>query len=348
MDEDLRQELTRLGERFDFGEYETAAYLAVLERGELTAAEIAEQTQIPQPRVYDTVRGLAADGLVELRESRPMRVAAVDPSEAFASVRSSLDTVVEGLERRYTNPDPPEEAVTLVSSRQTVLRYLERVITSAEYELVLSLTPDLLARFESALADRREAGVATELVLAPARDVPAADDYDYDRIATAARARRGVTTPVAGVADGRRSVYTSREAVTADDGYGIVFDRSELGFLVAAFLDTAVWPSADPLLESSDGRAFPRRYASVRRCVQDLDPLPDGLAATVRGRDVETGERRTVAGDVVAVTSEGGRETAAITLEAGSERVRIGGQVAAIEDVEAQVIVVGRGDPPAL
>jgi sugar-specific transcriptional regulator TrmB len=68
MADDLRVNMERVGERFNLGEYEIDAYLAVLEHGELTASEIADRTDIPQPRVYDTVRSLSDRGLVELRE----------------------------------------------------------------------------------------------------------------------------------------------------------------------------------------------------------------------------------------------------------------------------------------
>ena len=156
--DDLQGGLQEVGSRFDFGEYEIEAYLTVLEHGQLTASDIAGKTDIPQPRVYDTVRSLSESGLVELRESRPMQVLAVDPEEAFSDVRSTLSTLVESLAERYETPARDSEAVSLIKSRQTILRYVEDVITTAEYELVLSLTPDLLARYEEHLTERREAG----------------------------------------------------------------------------------------------------------------------------------------------------------------------------------------------
>ena len=133
MTDDLRTTMERVGERYNLGEYEIDAYLAVLEHGELTASEIATETDIPQPRVYDTVRSLSDRGLVELRESRPMKIVAVDPDEAFGDIRSSLSEMVDELEARYTAPTRDTEAVSLVKSRSTILRYLEDVIESAEY-----------------------------------------------------------------------------------------------------------------------------------------------------------------------------------------------------------------------
>ena len=181
--DDLQGGLEEVGSRFDFGEYEIEAYLTVLEHGRVTASEIAEKTDIPQPRVYDTVRSLSESGLVELRESRPMQVLAVDPEETFSGLQSTLSTLVESLAERYETPARDSEAVSLIKSRQTILRYVEDVITAAEYELVLSLRPDLLARYEEHLVERREAGVTIELLLAPAVDVPDPEEYDYGQVA---------------------------------------------------------------------------------------------------------------------------------------------------------------------
>ncbi len=347
MVDDLRAALERVGEVFDFGEYEADAYLAVLEHGELTAPEIAEETSIPQPRVYDTVRDLEDVGLVEIHESRPMKVLAVAPEEAFGEVQTSLSDLVDDLQAQYTMPKRDAEAVSLVKSRSTILRYLGEVIESAEYELLLSLTPDLVARFEDELRACRTEGVNVELLVSPAADAPDPDEYDYDAIATVSRARRGMTTPIVAVADGYFSVYATQEALRNDrERYGVIFNRSELGFLVSGFLNTVVWTSAVTLSEADDDRPWPRRYGTIRRCVSDLDGEDGPFYASIRGRDVETGERRTVHGKVVEVSVGTNRVIAAMTVEVDGERVDVGGQVAALEDVEAQEIEIGREAPP--
>jgi sugar-specific transcriptional regulator TrmB len=347
--DDLRATLEMVGRRFDFGEYESEAYLTILEHGRLTASEIAERTDIPQPRVYDTVRSLAENGLVELRESRPMQVLAVDPEEAFGEIRQSLDDLVDDLGATYTQPARDSEAVSLIKSRSTILRYLGEIIASAEYELVISLTPSLVGRFEDELRERREAGVSIELLVSPAEEVPDPAEYDYTAIATETRARRGITTPVVAVADGTYSIYATQQALRNDrDRYGVIFNRSELGFLVSGYLNTVVWTSAQRLAQTTTEASYPRRYATIRRCVEDLEGSRDDFYVTVRGRDVTTGERRLVEGRVVDVSVGTNRETAAITIETPEGPLDIGGQVAALEDIEAHELVVGRDGPPAL
>ena len=351
MPDDLRTTLDRVGDRFNLGEYEIDAYLAVLEHGELTASDIADRTNIPQPRVYDTVRSLSDRGLVELRESRPMKVVAVDPDDAFDGLRSSFTEMVDELAARYTAPTRETEAVSLVKSRSTILRYLEDVITSAEYELAVSLTPDLLRRFHEVLAQQVAAGVSVELLITPASQAPDPAEFDYLTVATVARARRGITSPVLAVGDGEYSVYATQDALRDDrERYGVIFNRSALGFLVSGFFGTVLWTTAETLaVDDDDTRPFPRRYASIRRAVKDVRAFGDEtFYATVAGRDIETGEAITLRGQVLDVEFQSSEEVAALVVETEDGPVEIGGRVAALEDVEGQEIVIGRDNPPAL
>jgi len=255
MPEDLRDTMEWIGDRFDLGEYEIDAYLAVLGRGRLTASEIADYTDIPQPRVYDTVRSLDDRGLVELKESRPLRVIAVDPDEAFSEVQTSLTEMVEGLQSRYTAPARETEAVSLVKSRSTILRYFEEVIEDAEYELMMSVTPDLLRRFEDELSAAIDRGVGVELLVAPAHRAPDPGEFDYGRVCHVARTRRGITTPVMAVADGEYSIYATQDALRDDqDRYGVIFNRSALGFLVSGFFSTVLWTTTRETLYEDGGR----------------------------------------------------------------------------------------------
>ncbi|KYH26612.1 HTH-type sugar sensing transcriptional regulator TrmB [Halalkalicoccus paucihalophilus] len=344
---DLRATLEAVGEQFNLGEYEIDAYLTVLEHGQLTASEIADRTDIPQPRVYDTVRSLSDRGLVELRETRPMQIIAVDPDEAFGRVRGSLDEMVDELEARYTAPARETEAVSLVKSRSTILRNLAEVIEAAEYELILSLTPDLLERFEDELHEALSSGVSIELLVAPAAAAPAPEEFPYKEVSTVARSRRGITTPVIAVADGVYSVYATQDAIRDDrDRYGVIFNRSALGFLVSGFFGTVLWTTAETLAENGDGRPFPRKYASIRRCVKDIRELGGEFFASVEGRDVETGEPRVVRGRVSGVDFEDTEEVATMTIDTGDGEVSVGGRVAALERIEAHEIHVGRDGVP--
>jgi sugar-specific transcriptional regulator TrmB len=278
-----------------------------------------------------------------------MRVLAVDPREGFDDLQSSLDSLVEDLTDTYTAPARDAEAVSLIKSRSTILRYLEEVITSAEYELLLSLSPDLLDRFEDELVEQHESGVAIELLLSPAREVPDPEEFDYLNVASTVRARRGITTPIVAVGDGEFSVYATQEALQGDrDRYGVIFNRSELGFLVSGFLNTVLWTTAEPIVENATDRPFPRRYATIRRCISDLQRADgEDFYAAIEGRDVVSGERELVEGRIDEATFGSARQKATLLVETDDGVVEVGGQVAALEDVEAHEIRIGEGSVPS-
>lgn len=346
-EDELPDLLEQVGERFDLGAYEIEAYLTVLERGSITASDLADETDIPQPRVYDTVRSLSERGLVELHESRPMTVVAIDPEEAFEGLATSFETMVEQLKGRFSAPGPEQHTVSLVKSRSTILRHLGRIIEAAEYELTLSLTPRLLSRFETQLRASRTNGVTTELLVTPIERAPSADRFPYLELATTVRGRRGVTTPVVAVADGERSMYATQDAVRSDrERYGVIFNQSELGFLLSGFFGTVLWSTAETIASDGPELQFPRRYASIRRCIKDLTDLEGTFRADVVGRRVDSGESCHLSGIIRDVEIKETEQIAAITVETDDGALRVGGRLAALEDVEAHEILIDRGEPP--
>jgi len=189
-----------------------------------------------------------------------------------------------------------------VKSRSTILRYLEEVIDGAEFELALSLTPDLLTRFEAELRDAIETGVSVDLIVTPASEAPDPAEFAYGEVVSTARARRGITTPVVAVADG--SLFGLRDARRSGCGtIRIATASSSTGqrwaSLVSAFFGTVLWTTTDQTLGEDDtARSYPRKYAPIRRCVKDLLDEGGEFYATVDGRDVEVGGKRIVRGRV--------------------------------------------------
>jgi hypothetical protein len=80
----------------------------------------------------------------------------------------------------------------------------------------------------------------------------------------------------------------------------------------------------------------------MRRCIADLRSADGSFRASIQGRDVESGEPRSVEGPVLDASFGPNREVATLVIGTDGGRVRVGGQVAALEDVEAHEIVVER------
>ncbi len=68
-------------------EYEAKAYLTLVRRGSLSADNVSSISNIPLPRVYDTMASLSKRGLVIVSKTRPQIFRVTNPSQIFNILR---------------------------------------------------------------------------------------------------------------------------------------------------------------------------------------------------------------------------------------------------------------------
>ena len=103
--EKVRKALQDLG----LTEYEIRTYLALVERGPLTAGELSEAKLVPYSKVYEVVGSLSEKGFVDILPGRPARYAARSPASAIErhvheierGIRSKAETVIRELMPLY-------------------------------------------------------------------------------------------------------------------------------------------------------------------------------------------------------------------------------------------------------
>lgn len=101
--QDARKTLKELG----LTDYETRAYIALLERGVLTASEVSENSGVPYSKVYETLTSLERKGWIETEKGRPGRYYPKAPSEALAIAKLQQDERMKTWEKTITNELQP-------------------------------------------------------------------------------------------------------------------------------------------------------------------------------------------------------------------------------------------------
>ena len=96
------QRLIELG----FSQYEAQAYVGLLGREPLTGYALSNVTGIPQPKVYETLRRLAAKGVVAALEGEPARFVPVPAGELLAGLEDSFRTRLAGAQRELAGAGP--------------------------------------------------------------------------------------------------------------------------------------------------------------------------------------------------------------------------------------------------
>ena len=128
-------------------EYEAKAFVALTQLPEGTAKQISEISEVPRTRVYDAVRTLNSEGLVEIQHSSPQRFRAVSVTEATNTLRQAYKERTESLGEALDSLGRPDRAaesdttheVWSLSGTTGITSRTRELIENADRELVLVL-----------------------------------------------------------------------------------------------------------------------------------------------------------------------------------------------------------------
>ena len=136
-------------------EYEAKCFVGLSRLSTATAKQLSEITDVPRTRVYDAVRLLEAQGLVEVQHASPQRFRAVSLDEATETLRDQYEARVERLANALEQADPveltdeaPVQEVWSMSGTDAIANRSNQLISEATEEVVLVLGDDSLLTAE--------------------------------------------------------------------------------------------------------------------------------------------------------------------------------------------------------
>lgn len=155
--------------------YESEAYVALLQKRELTAEEISKMTSVPITRVYGTLEQLMQKGFSKIVQGRPKRFHAVSPEQAkreyLTHLRNNFETNLLAVEETMRHLQRQVEPIYVESHLQVKaeellepledLRVMEKrtedYVREASKEILISTAlfswlPKLKSQLKSALA----------------------------------------------------------------------------------------------------------------------------------------------------------------------------------------------------
>lgn len=145
MDTDAnREEAIEVLQQLGLKEYEARCFVGLTRLKTGTAKKLSELTEVPRTRIYDAIRVLEAQGLVEIQHSSPQRFRAVSLEEATATLRDQYENRVDRLHDALTTVDTvdddeesPVQEVWTMSGRDAIENRAEQLIEEAHEEIVL-------------------------------------------------------------------------------------------------------------------------------------------------------------------------------------------------------------------
>ncbi|QUO49027.1 TrmB family transcriptional regulator [Halorubrum ruber] len=342
--------LTETLENAGLSPYQAAVYVALLDLRTATATEIANESDIPTPRVYDVIDALAERGYVEKYEQGTIKVRAHSPGKVLEDLENRIDQLESAtaeIEDRWEQPPLEKSTASIVKQFQTVIDRARLFIEQAETRVYVSVTAEQLEMLRDPLKRAHERGVAVYILV---NTESSEDRPTVDSIAGICREARyrGLPAPFVASVDRQSACFSHHP--DAVNQTGVLVNDEEYTFVFHWFFMTCLWEHGTPI--HSEGQdTLPIEYVDIRQLVREARPLFESEATVtvrVEGTDVSTGEPRTIAGTVEEVRSHvGDRESdtqvagqVLMVVDTGTDRISVGGWNAVVEDVEATRIVI--------
>jgi sugar-specific transcriptional regulator TrmB len=353
-------ELHTVLEEAGLSPYQANAYATLLELGSASASEIATTSGVPQPRIYDVLRGLEDDGYVTTYDRDRLYAQANDPSEALSGLRGAIEryqTAIGEIESRYQASEVDEGDVSLVRRFRTVFEHAREVIETVDDHIQLAATPDQFRKLNAELHAAYERGVHVQLSLY----VPPGDDLPLDRsefggVCTEVR-RRDLQGPFLLLADRQRACYATQSDLS--DEYGVLVNDYTTAYVFHWYYLTRLWEVYEEIYDDRSDQP-PHSFVEITDCIRAIEaPLDEDAIVTghIHGEFVRTGRGCDLSGRFVDVEYTGSRtdEAPASLVELAAEaRIRfttddddnytIGGRGAHTEDVAAKRFIVEQID----
>lgn len=132
-------------------EYEARCFVGLSRVETATAKQLSELTEVPRTRVYDAIRILEAQGLVEIHHSSPQQFRAVSLEEATETFGKKYNTRIERLENTLRTIDTvevgeekPVQQVWSMAGANAIENRTIQLIEDATDEIVLVLGDESL------------------------------------------------------------------------------------------------------------------------------------------------------------------------------------------------------------
>lgn len=138
------EEAIEILQQLGLKEYEARCFVGLSRLRTGTAKKLSEMTEVPRTRVYDAIRVLEAQGLVEIQHSSPQQFRAMPLDEAIETLRNQYEARVERLQDALDSIEPveaeeeaPVQKVWSMAGRRAIENRTNDLITDAEEEVVL-------------------------------------------------------------------------------------------------------------------------------------------------------------------------------------------------------------------
>lgn len=137
-------EAVELLQQLGVTEYEAKCFVALTRLPHGTARDVSAIADVPQTRVYDAVRALEAEGLVEIQHASPKQFRALSVEEAIETLERQYDSRLDALQSALDDVEPEDDPDTpttqevwSLTGSEAIAARTEQLVEEAEAEVLI-------------------------------------------------------------------------------------------------------------------------------------------------------------------------------------------------------------------
>jgi sugar-specific transcriptional regulator TrmB len=166
IDEKIIKKLKELG----FKEYEAKVYAALAVLGPSKASEIAGESGVPRPRVYEVLKGLHEKGFVDITEGNPTYFKAVDPEKVIGMLRDKYikaagEAIINIKTRQKISKEKKWLPIIYLEGEWNIKNSLNDLVERSEKELIALTRGTLGIKLRKTFEKACEKGLRVEIIL---------------------------------------------------------------------------------------------------------------------------------------------------------------------------------------
>ena len=158
---DLVEKLKDIG----FNTYEAKVYIALLKKYPATGYEVSKFANIPQSRVYDTLKVLEEKNVVASSNSKPVEYVPVKPKQILNGYKKKMDSTLNYLEKHLPEvKNDYNEPILTITGKQNIQNKIIEVIRNAKKEIYIEIWSQEYKIYEKELQDAYNRNVEIRIV----------------------------------------------------------------------------------------------------------------------------------------------------------------------------------------
>jgi HTH-type transcriptional regulator, sugar sensing transcriptional regulator len=148
-------------QNLNFTQYESRAYLSLLEQGNITGYELAKNSGIPASKIYQVLNKLMEKEVIIALDSEPVKYAPLPPKEVLSRLKgdylNTLNNLDAKLDEIYNKQKDSNNYIWNISGRESIIRRVNEFILEAKKQIYISVWDEEVEEIKDALinADKR-------------------------------------------------------------------------------------------------------------------------------------------------------------------------------------------------